>query len=224
MMFTYRPHGNRDVICLLRAARIIFWDFDGVIKDSVEVKSDGFERLFERYGTEVSYRVRQHHEAHGGMSRYEKMPIYLGWVGEPATADRIQEFCDQLSKLVFQAVIDSPWVPGVREYLQTQYLEQRFVLLTATPQEEIQGIVRALDIAHCFDQVCGAPTQKATAMADILRRLQYTAKDALMVGDSASDLCAAESNGVAFLLRCTAINQPLQRRYTGLSFEDLLNE
>jgi phosphoglycolate phosphatase-like HAD superfamily hydrolase len=152
------------------------------------------------------------------------MPIYLGWAGEPATAARIQEFTDRFSELVYQAVIDSPWVPGVHEYLQTNHLRQRFVLLTATPQEEIQAILEAIGIAHCFERVFGAPTRKTAAMADTLLRLRCSAKEAAMIGDSESDLEAAQANGVTFLLRCTTTNQSLQRRWAGPKFEDLLHE
>ncbi len=224
MMSTPQHHANRETIRLLRAARVIFWDFDGVIKDSVSAKSDGFEQLFLPYGEEMASRVRQHHEANGGVSRYEKIAIYLGWVGEPATEARIQEFCDHFSALVLQAVIDSPWVPGVREYLRDRYAQQRFVLLTATPQEEIQGILRTLDIAHCFEEVRGSPAKKATAMAEALRRMQCVPEDALMIGDSESDLSAARANSVAFLLRSASINQALQERYTGPTFERLTDE
>jgi phosphoglycolate phosphatase-like HAD superfamily hydrolase len=224
MMFTPQRHANREIISLLRAATVIFWDFDGVIKDSVAAKSDGFEQLFLRYGKEMASRVRQHHEAHGGVSRYEKMSVYLGWVGEPASRARIQEYCDRFSNLVLQGVINSPWVPGVREYLQTQHARQRFVLLTATPQEEIQGILHTLDIAHCFDEIHGAPAKKAPVMAEALQRLRCAPEDALMIGDSESDLYAAQANRVAFLLRCTSINQALQERYAGPVFEDLADE
>ena len=31
---------------LFKRAEIIFWDFDGVIKESVGVKSDAYEKLF----------------------------------------------------------------------------------------------------------------------------------------------------------------------------------
>jgi len=203
---------------------MIFWDFDGVIKDSVEAKSEGFERLFQPYGTDLANRVRQHHEAHGGMSRFEKIPVYLGWAGEPATRAQVQEFCERFSEMVLQAVIDSPWVPGVREYLQAQHSQQRFVLLSATPQEEIHGILRTLDIARCFDRIIGAPAKKATAMAEALQCLPCAPENALMIGDSESDLAAAQMNGVAFLLRSTSINQALQARYTGPAFRDLADD
>ena len=73
------PHKTKAII---KCASIVFWDFDGVIKDSVEVKAAAFERLFLPYGAEIARRVRQHHEAHGGMSRFDKVPLYLAWVME----------------------------------------------------------------------------------------------------------------------------------------------
>ncbi len=209
---------------LLQAGQIVFWDFDGVIKDSVMVKSEGFEQLFLPYGKEVAERVRQHHEDHGSVSRYEKMPIYLGWAGEPATTDQVQDFCDRFSELVRQAVIDAVWVPGVREYLQAHHARQRFVLVTATPQEEIEQILHSLDIAHCFREIHGAPTPKSTAIGDVLQRMRCPTERALMVGDSDTDLSAAEENHIAFLLRRTALNEALQERYTGPMFDNLNDE
>jgi phosphoglycolate phosphatase-like HAD superfamily hydrolase len=205
----------------MKGRSLVFWDFDGVIKDSVTVKSVAFEQLFVPYGLEVAVRVRRHHEAHGGVSRYEKMPIYLRWAGEQASADQVQEFCNRFSELVQQAVIDSPWVPGVLEYLQAHHARQRFVLLTATPQEEIQQLLRALDIAHCFHEVYGAPTAKAQAIGNVLRRLQCPPEQALVVGDSETDFDAAKANSVPFLLRRTALNEALQKQHSGAMFDDL---
>ena len=51
--------------------------FDGVIKESVSVKTDAFVDLFRPYGRDVCEQVRKHHLANGGMSRYQKMPTYL---------------------------------------------------------------------------------------------------------------------------------------------------
>lgn len=206
---------------LLQKAQVIFWDFDGVIKDSVEVKSEGFERLFMPYGSEVAARVRQHHEAHGGISRYEKMPVYLGWAGESASAEQVQNFCDQFASLVLQAVINAPWVPGIREYLLANYGKQRFILVTATPQQEIEQILNALELAHCFQEVHGAPTSKATAIKSVLQKIQCPAEYAVMVGDTETDLKAAKANHVPFLLRCTPLNQTLKEQYSGLMFDAL---
>ena len=39
---------------LIKTASVIFWDFDGVIKDSVSVKSDAFVQLFLPFGKQIS--------------------------------------------------------------------------------------------------------------------------------------------------------------------------
>ncbi len=206
---------------LLRAGQIIFWDFDGVIKDSVTVKSTGYEKLFSPYGATVVEKVRRHHGQHGGVSRYEKIPLYLSWAGESSSPNLVQDFCNQFSNLVQQAVIDSPWVPGVREYLHENHSQQHFILITATPQEEIERILNALKIAHYFREIHGAPTAKATVVREVLDRLDCSPEQALVVGDSETDLGAAEKNNVPFLLRCTFFNQELQERFQGPFFERL---
>jgi phosphoglycolate phosphatase-like HAD superfamily hydrolase len=202
--------------------RVVFWDFDGVIKDSVAVKTMGYVRLFERYGPGLAERIREHHEANGGISRFDKIPLYLRWAGQSASPEQVRHHCERFSELVLQAVIDSAWVPGVQEYLRGHCARQYFVLLTATPAEEIRQILAVLDLRNCFREVFGAPTPKATAVRDVLTRLPCAAHEALVVGDSASDLQAAEANGVPFLLRCTGINGDLQRRHPGAKFESLM--
>lgn len=219
-----REASQSKVYMLLHSADVVFWDFDGVIKDSVEVKADGYEQLFLPFGQTVALRVRQHHNAHGGMSRYDKIPLYLAWAEEEANPAQVQNFCEQFSKLVLQAVIDSAWVSGVLEYLREHYHRQYFVLVTATPQEEIQQILQSLEILQFFREIYGAPKSKAIAIQDVLQRFGCPAENALMVGDSKSDLHAAEANKIVFLLRRTLLNHALQYSYPGPMFDNLNNE
>ncbi len=95
-----------------RAARLMFWDFDGVIKESVDVKTRAFMRLFEPYGVEVVALVRAHHEDNGGMSRFEKMPLYLRFAGIEPEDGRVAALCDEFHRLVRDEVIAAPWVRG----------------------------------------------------------------------------------------------------------------
>ena len=206
---------------LLKEKQIIFWDFDGVIKDSVAVKSLGYEKLFLPFGEEVVKRINQHHKAHGGVSRFKKIPLYLNWAGESANAVQVQEFCDQFSKLVQQAVVESPWVPGVYEYLSSHHAIQCFILITATPQEEIEQILDMLEIVQYFREVHGAPKTKTIVVNEVLSRLNYSPEQGLIIGDSKTDLKAAEENNVDFLLRRTPFNKELQQQFRGPSVESL---
>lgn len=203
---------------------LIFWDFDGVIKDSVSVKTLAFEKLFLTYGQTIAQKVKQHHEANGGMSRFEKMPLYLSWAGEAVSDDQVAKFCNLFSHAVLQSVIDSPWVPGSYEYLSGNYKEKYFVLVTATPQLEIEKILSALEIDQYFQHVIGAPTKKTDAIRSVLEKQKVVSDDALMIGDAEADLQAAQANSIHFLLRRTPQNLHLQNRYDGPQFDDLSYE
>ena len=48
----------------------LIFDFDGVLADSVEVKTRAFAKLFQSYGPEIEDRVVKYHRNNGGMSRY----------------------------------------------------------------------------------------------------------------------------------------------------------
>ncbi|MHB8475466.1 MAG: HAD family hydrolase [Steroidobacteraceae bacterium] len=207
----------------MRDRRVLFWDFDGVVKESVGVKTEAYARLFEPFGVLISARVREHHENNGGMSRFDKLPLYLRWAGQCASAEQVSRYCDLFSAAVFRAVIDSAWVPGVREYLQANHLRQKFVMVTATPQAEIAAILEALGIAGWFCEVHGAPTAKAAAIESALARLDCSCSDALVIGDSESDCAAAAAAKVEFLLRRTPLNLALQRTYAGPQCEDFVN-
>jgi phosphoglycolate phosphatase-like HAD superfamily hydrolase len=196
----------------LKKAEVIFWDFDGVIKESVEVKSDAFEHLFSSFGKDISQKIRLHHEANGGISRFDKLPIYLKWVGykEPSW-QLINEFADKFSELVRLKVVKSEWVLGVLDYLKNNYNRQQFFIVTATPQNEIEEIVNQLSIADYFKQIIGSPTKKSDAIKMLLSKYSVQQEGAIMVGDSSVDYQAAILNKVPFFLRKTNFNKELQK-------------
>lgn len=209
---------NESVI--IRSAELIFWDFDGVIKDSVAVKTQAFVKLFAPYGSQTVERVRSHHEANGGMSRFEKLPLYLRWAGEEPTEDKVNNFSKQFSKMVLQEVIDAPWVPGAENYLRSNAHHQIFVLVSATPQDEIEEIVHALNLQKCFESVFGAPITKQEAIRKTLKHYNLFPKNCLMIGDARADMEAAEVNQVPFLLRRHATNGQVFKQYAGEFIED----
>jgi phosphoglycolate phosphatase-like HAD superfamily hydrolase len=215
---------QRSLDQLINSVNTVFFDFDGVIKDSVEVKSLAFEKLFLSYGIDVAMKVRLHHERNGGISRFEKIPLYLSWAKESVTSENIQNFCNQFSSMVKQSVIDAHWVPGVLEFIKNNHKTSRFILVTATPKNEIDEILEELNITQFFDEVYGSPTSKNNAIASVLKSLKIDPKDAIMIGDSSSDYDAAMSNGILFILRRTELNYHLQKKCGTNIIEDFNDE
>ena len=213
---------GKDLIknsCLSKA-RLIFWDFDGVIKESVDIKTEAFVRLFQSFGSETTDRIRRHHLVNGGMSRFEKIPLYMSWAGLHPTKEHVTNYCDRFGQLVFQSVVESPWVPGVEKYLRLNPLRQIFVLVSATPQAELEKILTSIDLTSCFTEVFGAPTSKSSAIRLMLSQRHIRSDECLMIGDSQTDIDAAAANQVPFLLRRHSSNQLIFQHYTGESVTD----
>ena len=55
--------------------RGIAFDFDGVLVESVDVKTKAYARLFEEYGEGVVSRVVDYHLTNGGISRFVKFRV-----------------------------------------------------------------------------------------------------------------------------------------------------
>jgi phosphoglycolate phosphatase-like HAD superfamily hydrolase len=207
---------------ILDGFKLYFWDFDGVIKDSVDVKTHAYFSLFESFGLDVAQKVREHHIANGGMSRFDKLPIYLEWAGVEPIEIVVNEFCEKFSKMVLQGVIDSPWVAGVETLLRSNAQSKIFVLVSATPQDELEYILKALNLIEYFSRVYGAPIPKQEAIFKTIQDLDLEPAECLMIGDAIADLKAADSNKVPFLLRKHASNAEVFSSYEGLSVEDFV--
>jgi len=188
---------------------MIFWDFDGVIKESVSVKTDAFVELFHPYGDDVCSKVRQHHIENGGMSRFEKIPMYLMWAGVKLTDGIVEEFCTRFSSLVKDRVIESPWVPGVESYLRKNKYNIKFVMVSATPKTELDSICSHLQLSDIFFKLYGSPIKKEDAIRESIRDSRVIPSECLMIGDARADADAAKENKISFILRRHELNENL---------------
>jgi phosphoglycolate phosphatase-like HAD superfamily hydrolase len=188
------------VLQLLKKSRLVFWDFDGVIKDSIEVKARAFEHLFKEYGEDVIRKVRLHHEDNGGISRLIKIPFYYSeYVGEHIDKEETCRLARKFSDLVVDKVVNSPWIPGVEKLLRDNPFQQEFVLVTGTPQLEMEVILHRLEMDNLFTAIYGAPEEKVNSVKLELEKQNHDL-NSVFIGDSYTDYEAAHVNGVPFIL------------------------
>ena len=194
---------------LIKHAKLIFWDFDGVIKESVNVKTEAYVQLFSSFDPSITEKVREHHLINGGMSRYDKIPLYLEWSNEKVNDKIVKQLCKNYSNLVVNKVISSPWVSGVENYLRKNKYFQKFVLISATPQDEIERILDAIKLTRCFSSIYGAPISKKDAIRKDLIKKRIDRNKCLMIGDTLLDYEAAKKNDVSFVLRRHEFNNQI---------------
>ena len=188
---------------------MIFWDFDGVIKDSIEAKTDAFVELFKPYGETVCKKVYDHHVSNGGMSRYGKMPIYLKWANEEVTEIKVNKLCNEFGNIVKSKVVNSPWVPGVERYLRNNPYQQTFVLVSATPQKEMEEIMDEINLTNSFVSIFGYPISKKNAIQKTLINQSISKEKCLMIGDAKVDYDAATDTNISFLFRRHNLNKKI---------------
>lgn len=188
----------------------VFFDFDGVLADSVHVKTLAFRRIFECEGEEVAEKVVAHHLANGGMSRFEKFEYYYrNFLKRDLDEATKRELCERFSELVTDEVVKAPAVPGAMEFLDRHLNRLLMAVVSGTPTIELREICRKRKIDRYFTEIVGSPESKGTNLKRILKSHQLNPWRCVFVGDALSDYRGAMQNGVPFIARVTAENEEL---------------
>ena len=182
------------------------FDFDGVIKDSVKVKSEAFVQLYASEGKEFQQKVEEYHLANGGVSRYVKFKVWNEWLGRSTSEEAIDELAKNFAHLVINNVVASPFVNGAIKAIKSASENALTFLATGTPDDEINLILSQLRLVELFREVHGSSRKKTIIVNDILQRFDLNPSEVLFIGDAQTDYNAAIDNGLDFYLRKTDYN------------------
>jgi len=201
--------------------KTIFFDFDGVIAESVDVKTEAFFEMYLPYGKKVAEKVKQHHIQNGGMSRFEKFKFYnTNFLNKKISEEEIQILAQMFSTLVLDKVINAPLVPGVLQFLEKNNEYCEYYLISGTPTEELNRIAQLRNLSQYFIECLGSPNDKTFWLERILEKKQYNTNNCLFVGDATADYQAAMNCNISFALRTTNYNRDLFTDFQGIQFYD----
>ena len=103
---------------MLNSFQAIFFDFDGVILDSTQIKTETFRSMYEPYGTEIADRVVEHHLQHGGISRVEKIKYYhKAFLDKPLSGPELDKLTESFSQQVKDRVAAADWIAGAEDFI-----------------------------------------------------------------------------------------------------------
>lgn len=178
----------------------IIFDFDGVVCDSVNVKTEAFATMYRAHGDDVVAKVVQYHHDHGGISRYEKFRYYhKELLGIALTDEEVMKLGDDFSSIALQKVIDSPYIPGVLDFIKKQHKRADLFICTGTPESEILIILKKKNLTQYFTGIFGAPKSKADIIREIMLRYHKTPEQLEFFGDAMTDYKAAMETNVKFI-------------------------
>jgi phosphoglycolate phosphatase-like HAD superfamily hydrolase len=203
-------------------ARVVVFDFDGVILESGDIKTEAFVELFAEHREHLGA-IRAHHLGNLGVSRFKKFEwIYANLLRLPFTDATRSELGDKFSALVFKKVCEAPFVPGAREALEAiAATKVPMIVASGTPQEELDRIVDVRGLRSFFAEVYGTPNEKADVLRKVMARYECSPTDVLFIGDGTSDHDAARAAGVKFLARRTPELAPYWTQCGAACVDDL---
>lgn len=209
-----------------RPAAFVF-DCDGVLIESVQIKTEAFVELFSDCPQHRDAIV-DHHQQHLGVSRFEKFAwIYRKLLGREIEPQESEALGRRFSELVFEAARVCPAVPGAEAALE-RFAGEGIPLYVASgvPQGELAALLEARGWGGHFREIHGSPTTKPEILLHVMQQLSAGAEDVIFIGDGWSDHEAARETGVAFVLRHTEAQALRFAAYSGPRIADLrpLNE
>ncbi|WP_029894728.1 HAD family hydrolase [Desulfohalovibrio reitneri] len=179
--------------------RVLVFDFDGVIMETVAVKTRAFARSVEDFGPEAVDWLTELHLRHGGVSRYEKFRrFYEEYLGRDITQPDIDMLVGRFLQAAEEELLEAPFVTGAREAIEEAHRTYPIYVASGAPQEELRAICQVKGLTRYFQGIYGSPPEKAELLRRILMESGAQPNETLMIGDSSTDLEAAEAVGTRF--------------------------
>ncbi|MBF0472683.1 MAG: HAD family hydrolase [Nitrospirae bacterium] len=187
--------------------KALILDFDGVILESADIKTEAFRKLFEVEYPQHVEKIVEHHLKNKGISRFVKFRYaYNNIIKEPYTNE--EELGRRFTEIALEEILKAPFVPGTFEFLEKYHRTYPIYVATGTPEEEILYIAEKRGLTKYFREIQGSPAKKSEIIIDILTRYGYSPEEVIFVGDATTDMQAASKTGLHFAARITPNSEP----------------
>ena len=181
--------------------KCLLLDFDGVIVDSVAIKTNAFAEIFKGYPKFIPA-IIDYQQENGGISRMLKFKhIYGQILKKKLSQSQLDQLCNQFSELVKENVIAAPFIKGAEEFLEYDSGKYPMCVISGTPEKEMREIVRKRGLEHYFGDVYGSPKNKAEIIRLVQKKENCSSNDTLFIGDSVNDFSAAMETKVRFVAK-----------------------
>ena len=181
--------------------KAIAFDFDGVILESVTIKTEAMAILFADHKEHLDEIVAIH-ENHAGFSRFIKFDmIYRDVLKKPLTPEASAALGQRFSDLVLEKVLACPFVAGALEFLKAHYEATPLFVISGTPDDELLMITSKRSLDSYFAGVYGSGRGKPEILSAIMAEQNLDAQEIAFIGDGLTDFDAAKATSVPFIGR-----------------------
>ncbi|AXX84947.1 HAD family hydrolase [Aliarcobacter skirrowii] len=180
--------------------KTIFWDFDGVILDSMPIRDYGFREIFKDFDKDIVDKLVRYHTLNGGLSRYVKIRyFYNTLLGQDVSDEKVQELANRFSTIMKAELTNKKYLIDETVYfIEKNYKNYNFHIVSGSDEKELNYLCKELEISKYFKTIEGSPTPKNDLVKNILEKYNYNSKECVLIGDSINDYEAANVNAMKF--------------------------
>lgn len=190
----------------------IIFDFDGVILDSVPIKTEGFRKLFQNFSTNDINKLVLYHELNGGKSRYVKIKYFFNeLLHKDISEQQILEYANKYSEITKEELTNPKYISeDTLSFIRENYKKYEMHIASGADEKDLKYICEKLDLTKYFLSINGSPKIKGEIVKSILLDNNYDTNETVLIGDSVNDFDSAEDNGIDFF---AYNNQSLKSHY-----------
>lgn len=180
--------------------KVILWDFDGVILNSMEVREMGFVNVLSSYPEEQVKELLKYHKENGGLSRYVKFRYFIKEIlNEPLNEKKVDAMSSQFSEIMKTSLgSNDQLIDEVINFIRLHFQNFNMHIVSGSDGEELRFLCDKLNISNYFKSIQGSPESKISLVKNILSQYNYEKPTVCLVGDSINDFDAANQNQIDF--------------------------
>ncbi|WNB16861.1 HAD family hydrolase [Marivirga arenosa] len=180
--------------------KTIFWDFDGVIMDSMPIRDQGFIEILKDYPEDLVTQLLAYHKANGGLSRYVKFRYFFEEILKEKVSDaEVEQLANKFSTIMLKKLKNPDFlINQTVKFIQEHHENYQMFIVSGSEQSELREICKSVGIAKYFKGIFGSPTPKNQLVKNLIKKENINASKAILIGDSINDFEAAKVNKITF--------------------------
>ena len=185
---------------MIKNFKTIIWDFDGVIIDSDNIRTESFKETFKDFGTDSVEKLIKYHKLNGGLSRYHKVQFFFNEILKKNITDNdYTSWIELYGKYCKERLCNkSLLIENSINFIRKNHENFSFHIASASDEKELRFICKKLNISDFFKSINGSPTTKINNVKNILNNYNYLKRNCCLIGDSINDMEAAKINDIKF--------------------------
>ena len=189
--------GTRRSRLAYKQAKLVVFDFDGVIVDSNGSKFDCFLELATPFGPEALARLKAFLAERPYATRFEVVESILE-SEEAVDAISEDELLCRFSECSKSRILKLQVTPALSALREAD--SRDWALVSATEEQDMQELARGLGIDNYFQAgIFGSPTTKVKHIRQLSEAYGLSGSEMVLFGDRVSDFQATMQAGIGFI-------------------------